>query len=212
MSESRTAGPVTVAVAVVMSVLVIGLLVAGFFVGDHPNRALEGPIAAHDVATVRRLIESGGDDGHVGRFEVQRAATALTPRDPRSVEVFRLILEQPSASGGAPSTPANMTLTTRDGGGDVSGDTSPAEIAAQRWSATGLRVLLDLGLDVKSVAASSALVHAAANGCEPCLTVLLDAGVDANGRDRNGDTAIAMARRVGNRAVAEFLIRQGARE
>lgn len=142
---------------------------------------------------------------------------ALTPSDPRSVEVFRLILGQPTAppaaaTGGAPPGLANMTLTLRDGGGDVSGDTSPAELAARRWSADGLRVLLDLGLDVKGVAAAGALVHAAANGCEPCLTVLLDAGVDANGRDRNGDTAIAMARRVGNGAVAELLIRRGARE
>ncbi len=217
MSESRTAGPVTIAAAVVLSVLVIGLLVAGFFVGEHPNRALAGPIDTHDVATVRRLIAAGGDDGHVGPFEVQRAAMALTPSDPRSVEVFRLVLEQPTASpaaafGDPPPTPANMTLTARDGGGDVSGDTSPAEIAARRWSADGLRVLLDLGLDVKSVAAASALVHAAANGCEPCVTVLLDAGVDANGRDRNGDTAIAMARRVGNGGLAELLIRRGARE
>lgn len=60
MNESRTAGPVTIAAAVVMSLLVIGLLAAGFFVGEHPTRALEGPIDTHDVATVRRLVAAGG--------------------------------------------------------------------------------------------------------------------------------------------------------
>jgi hypothetical protein len=177
MNESRTAGPVTIAAAVVMSLLVIGLLAAGFFVGEHPNRALDAPIDTHDVATVRRLIEASGDDGHVGRFEVQRAAMALTPSDPRSVEIFRLILEQPTAppaaaTGGAPPGLANMTLTARDGGGDVAGDTSPAEIAARRWSADGLRVLLDLGLDVKwrRRAPSCTPRRTAASRASPCCS------------------------------------------
>ncbi len=216
MTDTRTAGPFTAAAAAILTLIMSGCFVAGVLFGERPNRAIEGPISAHDIATVRRLVAAGGTDGHVGPFEVHHAALSLTPRDPRSVEIFRLILEQPTASpapliGGPPPTPANMDLTIRDGSGDYAGDSSPAELAAKQWSADGLRVLLDLGLDVKSVATSGALAHAAANGCEPCLTVLLDAGADVNGRDRNGDTALIMARRVGNTAMAELLLKRGAR-
>lgn len=214
MSE-RTVSNATGFAALGLSLVMGGCFVASVVFGERPNRALEGPIAAHDLATVRRLIEAGGTDGRVGVAEVQLAATALTPRDARSVEVFRLVLQQPTASprplfGDAPPSPANLTLTLREPNGEMTGDTSPAELAARQWSAGGLRVLLELGLDVKSVAVSGALVHAAANGCEPCLTALLDAGADVNGRDRHGDTALAMAQRVGNTAIADVLTRRGA--
>jgi hypothetical protein len=217
MSQPTIANSLAGAAAIAIALLMGGCLVVALVYGDRPNAALEAPIAAHDLAAVRRLIAGGGAAARVGVFEVERAAAALTPGDPRSVEILRLILEQPTASptplvgGGAP-LPANLTLTQRSASGGSSSSTSPAELAARQWSADGLRVLLELGLDVRSVAVSGALVHAASNGCEACITVLLDAGADVNGRDRHGDTALAMARRVGNTAIVNLLTARGARQ
>lgn len=215
--EPTLANSLAGAAALGIALLMGGCFVVGMIYGTRPNAALEAPIAAHDLDTVRRLVAAGGKDGQVGPDEVARAAFALTPGDPRSVEVFRFILQQPTASpqpllGGTSPTPANMTVSVRLTTSGPSALLSPAEIAARQWSADGLRVLVELGFDVKSEAAADALVRAASNGCEACITVLLDAGADVNGRDRHRDTALAMARRVGNTAIADLLVARGARD
>lgn len=86
------------------------------------------------------------------------------------------------------------------------------EIAAQRWSAEGVRALLDQGLDVKSVGTSAAMTAAAANRCLPVITLLLDAGADVNARDRDRDTPLAMARRMKHDDVAALLVARGAKD
>ena len=89
---------------------------------------------------------------------------------------------------------------------------SAVEIAAQRWSADGVRLLLARGLNVRSVGVSGALTAAAANACEPVIVLLLDAGADVNAPDRARDTPLAMAQRTNHAEIARLLVARGARD
>jgi hypothetical protein len=180
---------------------------------------LQSAIKAHDVAAVKRLVESGAEMGHTfgetqGAWEL--SLRNLSPSDPRTIEIARLVIEhhpvrEPRGPGPAKAQVANRLFSIpRTRGPSV--QTSAVEIAARQWSVEGVQLLLDHGLQIHSPAVGDALVAAASNGCEPVITLLLDAGASANARDREGDAPLAMARRVHNPGIAVLLISRGARE
>jgi hypothetical protein len=189
---------------------------------DPPDDALQTAVAATDVDAVRRLL-AGAETKTASRLAYggyERALRALSPSDARTVEVLRLILQrepQPIRLGlvtGPIPRSANLTFRPARPAGSGPHDTSitPVEIAAQRWSAEGVRALLEHGLDVTSVGAAGAMTAAAANRCLPVITLLLDAGADVNARDRDRDTPLAMARRMKHDDVAALLVSRGARD
>jgi hypothetical protein len=148
---------------------------------------------------------------------LELALRNLSPSDPRTLEIARLVLayhpapQAPGAAAAAPG-PVNATFSLRKTQKQgTTTYTSPVEIAAHQWSPEGVRLLLDNGLKIPSQEVAGALVHAAANGCAPVITMLPDAGAAVDGRDRNNDTPLAMARRVRNPQIVALLVGRGAR-
>jgi hypothetical protein len=94
-----------------------------------------------------------------------------------------LNVAHPTSAGAPTPSPANAEFTRFAGNRIASGSRRhirPVEIAATQWSPDGIRLLLAHGLDVKSRDVSYALTAAVANGCDPIITLLLDAGADVN--------------------------------
>lgn len=187
-----------------------------------PETPLQAAVRAGDVVAARAHLRSApGEQASATAYGAYEAALrSLSPSKPETADVLRLILEhspQPRRYGFVTSQrrrSANLEFQPgRSSGMSSTADTTIAavEIAAEQWSADGVRVLLDHGLDVKSVGVSSALTAAAANGCEPVIRLLLDAGADPNRPDRDRDTPLAMARRMKHDAIARLLIERGAR-
>jgi cytohesin len=189
---------------------------------DPPDTPLQTAVSAGDLESVRRLLgpTEAADAAQIAYSAYYRALLELSPSKPESAAILRLILERepkPRTIGfvtGHPARAANLDFRPARSSGQSRTDNTIAavEIAAQRWSADGVRALLDHGLDVKSVGVAGALTTVAANRCTPVLTMLLDAGANPNARDRNGDTPLAMARRMKHADVEQVLVARGARE
>jgi hypothetical protein len=189
---------------------------------NRPDTALEVAVREADVAGVARHLgprdDSGGGSRAYAVYEL--ALRHLSPSDGRTTEILRLILErepQPRRIGLTGPIPRSANLEFRPprsaGMGSATDTTIAAvEIAAERWSADGVRALLEHGLDVKSRGVSGAMTAAAANRCVPVITLLLDAGADVNARDRDRDTPLAMARRMKHDDVVTLLVSRGARD
>lgn len=182
--------------------------------------ALQRAIKAQDVDQVRALLDAGAPLGRTveeNDSAWELALRQLSPSDPRTTVIARLVLthtRRASSTGNAfvARDPVNGLITVRRTGRTSNAQTSPVELAAHQWSPDGIALLIEHGLDLTSESVGGALVHAAANGCLPCLERLLDAGASPDRADRHGDTALAMARRVGNDTVAGMLVSRGAHE
>lgn len=188
--------------------------VSDVIVGVHETD-LQEAIKAADVERVRALLASGAELGHTAA-EPEDAWTLalfqLTPSDPRTVEVLRLVIPRAAeARGGGTAGLVNEGRSRPTSQGGRSRTTVyPAWIAAHKWSAEGLRVLVEHGLDPAGPGTANAMTTASGNGCEPCLQVLLDAGASPAAVDSAGDTPLAMARRVRNAKGVALLVSRGA--
>lgn len=188
---------------------------------DPPDTPLQEAVRAGDMAAVRAHLgpADAADAATIAYDAYELALRSLSPPKPETVQILTLILErepQPHRYTLLPiGTPERVraadlefTVVRRN---QSSTSVSAVEIAAQQWSADGVRQLLARGLSVKSVGVSGALTAAAANGCEPAIRLLLDAGADVNAPDRKRDTPLAMAQRTNHVDIARLLIARGAR-
>lgn len=186
-----------------------------FYPADTP---LQAAVKASDVEAVRlHLGPVDSPDASTTAYSVyQLSLDTLSPENPGTTEVLKLVIarnpQMPTIGQGIAIKPPDQEFTIRTKSSRLSTKSSAVERAAARWSPDGVRVLLDHGLTIRSVGVNGALVAAAANGAAPIITMLLDAGADVNGRDRNNDTALAMARRVNNAEIVKLLLARGARE
>jgi hypothetical protein len=184
---------------------------------------LSKAIKARNVNEVRRLLESDPDLDTIIFGAWETALDHLSPSERTSFEIMTLVFAKnpqpkhytlmPGVDPPPRQTPANARFTVS--GRNITGKdrwTTPVEIAARQWSPDAVRFLLANGLIVQDESVQNALVTAASNGCEPIVTMLLDAGADVNGRDKRRDTALAMARRVNNDGIARLLVARGARD
>ncbi|WP_419694987.1 ankyrin repeat domain-containing protein [Mesorhizobium muleiense] len=73
-----------------------------------------------------------------------------------------------------------------------------------------LNLLLDGGADPNADGSSQPALHAAVNlGCLDCVKALVEAGADVNARAEDGKTPLHMAKRGGQREVADYLMSHG---
>jgi ankyrin repeat protein len=85
----------------------------------------------------------------------------------------------------------------------------PFGCAVTMRSMKGVQWFLDHGADPNDIGSRNGetALHAAVHfGCaEPMLKLLIDRGANLNARDKNGQTAVALARAKGKTKAAEFL-------
>ncbi len=187
--------------------LAAAVLVAAAACADSP---LEVAIKASDVEVVRAELASASAAGKgLPQFAFEYALWQLSPSEPRTTEILKMLLAH--VPKGERAALVHSTVATNRGTKGRIYYAAPVEVAARRWSPDGVRVLLDNGLIAASDAVQGALVDAAANGCDPVITMLLDAGASANGPDSDNDTPLAMARRVNNQTTIALLQARGAR-
>lgn len=176
--------------------------------GDSP---LDLAIKANDVDKVRaELATAAAANRRLPSLAFEYALWQLSPTKPETTEILKMLLESVPKADRA--TMVRATVATNRGTKGRIYYAAPVEVAAQRWSPDGVRLLLDNGVPIASGAVRNALVDAAANGCDPVITMLLDAGAAVNGRDDNNDSALAMARRVNNQTTVDLLLTRGARD
>jgi hypothetical protein len=201
-----------------------GLAIAGCVISPKETD-LQRAVKAHDVEAVRKLVATGASLNASfqevnGPYEL--ALTNLSPSDPRTVEVLRLMITrmdkafqtregEVGVNSGPRNRPADFIFKSNRPRSTAEDAQSAVELAIRQWSAEGVKVLIEHGLTIKSESVSDALVAGAGNGCVPALRMLLDAGADVNRPDRKGDTPLRMARRMRNGEVAALLLGSGAR-
>ena len=147
--------------------LCTAFLVAGCFGSPEIKEAAE----AGDLATVRRLLESGENPDSAGRFGITPIVAAA---EKGHTDVVRLLLESGADPDGKAFGHPAVNLAAYDGHAEV------------------VSLLLGAGADVL-VAGSLALVVAAAEGHVEVVKLLLAAGLDADAPVRGGETALMAA-------------------
>lgn len=98
-------------------------------------------------------------------------------------------------------------------GADVNAQTalgSPLMAAIGTDKIDLLNLLLGGGADPNADGSSQPALHAAVNlGCLDCVKALVEAGADVNARAEDGKTPLHMAKRGGQREVADYLMSHG---
>lgn len=98
-------------------------------------------------------------------------------------------------------------------GANVNAETNfgPALLAAVGKSKIELiNLLLEKGADPNATFDGNNVLHAAARlSCLDCVKALVAAGADVNGLTRDMESPLHLARRLGNRDIAEFLLARG---
>jgi hypothetical protein len=185
---------------------------------------LQQAIRQHDVAAVRRLLETGA--GTEATFETKVSARELAfssleplPNSP-SVEVLRLMLAanpQPLrvGAGSESGRAAAHRLVDATFAAACSrrpcGDVAAIELVVRSWNPDAVQVMLDAGLTVTSQGTTDALVYAIADGNDAAARLLLEAGADpdkaSTGRSgpEGGSTAREAARKKGNQALLALM-------
>jgi hypothetical protein len=87
---------------------------------------------------------------------------------------------------------------------------SPAETVAKQYTADGLRLLVDKGLDPRGPGARAAFSQTIAMDCVRCAVVLLDAGTPVDTPDEQRRMPLDVARGAGNTAMTALLSSRGA--
>lgn len=98
-------------------------------------------------------------------------------------------------------------------GADVNAETnigSPLRAAVVKSKIELINLLLQKGANPNSVSRGSTVLHAAAKlSCLDCLKALVAAGADVNALTRDMESPLHLARRLGSRDMAEYLLAHG---
>lgn len=98
-------------------------------------------------------------------------------------------------------------------GADVNAETnigSPLLAAVTKRKIEMIDLLLEKGANPNSVSRGSTVLHVAAKiSCLDCLKALVAAGADVNALTRDMESPLHLARRLGNRDMADYLLAHG---
>lgn len=193
----------------ILAGLLLATLASACGCGPFRETELQRAIEAHDVAGVRRALDSGAALASSwlnlvppGRLAILHTSSFA----PDSIEVLRLVvaaapdravLLHEAFAVGCPNSPCYRA--------------APVEYLARQRSVEAVQVLLDAGLDRKSQGVTNALVYAIAEDDGAMARLLIAAGAKLDlpateGGNRYGAvTPLEAARRKANAALVEAL-------
>ena len=188
--------------------------------GQTPLIIAAGRLGSSPV--VRLLLDHGAKAGPGGEAALRQAADAGDPA------VFRMLVER----GAAVKAPRALLMAMRAGCApcvdlviqsvDKAGLNSALVMLAPFGDVRALETLLDHGADANATLSGvrvdmkgrTPLMLAASSDLLPVDTVemLIHRGADINGKGPAGETALDLAKRNGNTAVVDLLVKSGATE
>jgi ankyrin repeat protein len=177
--------------------------------GGEPESALIQATASRDVALVQKLLASGANPNKMVPFEGlnhspwERALNQLRPKHPEDVEIIRAMLKAGANPMAAWGEGQSQGITRRHA-------TEPLLIVMLHPNADVVRALLQAGM--KSGWGEFALVNAIETGETEIAHLLVDSGVDVNGRHGAALTPLVAAIEARDFKMMVFLEEHGARE
>jgi ankyrin repeat protein len=199
---------ILVAIAVGACALAMPACVKAPF-GGEPESALIRATAARDVAEVERLLASGANPNKMVPYEGlnhsswERVLNQLRPKHPEDVEIIKAMLRHGANPMAAWGEGQAMGITRQH-------DTEPLMIVMLHPNADAVRALLQAGM--KSRWGEAALVMAIEQGESEIAHLLVDSGVDVNGRHGAALTPLVAAIEARDFKMMVFLEEHGARE
>ncbi|HUL75142.1 MAG TPA: ankyrin repeat domain-containing protein [Vicinamibacterales bacterium] len=177
--------------------------------GGEKESALIAATAAHDVAKVRALLDSGANPNRMVKFEEglyqspwRQVLRQLRPKHPEDAAIVKAMLQagaDPAVAWGEGQALSRRRLHQDE----------PLLIVMMNPNADVVRLLLDAGLKPQSGVV--ALVSAADAGEAGIVRMLVEAGVNVNGAN-GGRTPLLAAIERRDAKIMAYLEAHGARE
>jgi hypothetical protein len=195
-----------------LAVVAVALLTASCIhrpYGGEKESALIAATAAHDVAKVQTLLDSGANPNAMVKFEDglyqspwRQVLQQLRPKHPEDTAIVKAMLKAGADPSVARGEGQALNITRMH-------DDEPFSLVMMNPNAEAVHALLDAG--VKPQSGTFALVTAVQAGEAEVVRILVESGVNVNG-DFGGITPLLAAIERRDAKIMAYLEAHGARE